>query len=147
MPRPEIDALAYKPQKRILRLVECKSYLDSRGIQWTAFSNPDSSAGNRFKLLHDADLLSAVTKQIMHQLSADGLLAMGKHDVRLGLAAGKIDAFDQARISEHFKERGWDFIGPTELLTALSEFTKRGYENDVATIVVKLLKQNFPKQQ
>ena len=147
MPRPEIDVLAYNPQKRLIRLVECKSYIDSLGVQWKAFDDPDSPTGKRFKIFHDAALLSAVTEQIKRQLSDDGLLAPGKHEVRLGLVAGKVYGADEERISAHFKEKGWDFIGPNELVLDLREFAKRGYENDVATIIVKLLERNLPKQQ
>ncbi|TWT89758.1 hypothetical protein Mal64_01370 [Pseudobythopirellula maris] len=41
-PRWELDVVAYRPGDNVLRVVECKSYLDSSGVRLTAF-DPTSS--------------------------------------------------------------------------------------------------------
>lgn len=50
-PRWEIDVVAYSARENILRLVECKSYLDSPGVKAACFDGTDIKGGKRFKLL------------------------------------------------------------------------------------------------
>ena len=145
MPRPEIDVLAYKPSERRVLLIECKSYLDSLGVQWKAFSQPDSLTGNRFKLFHNVRLLDAVKHQTLKQLADDGMIGSKVPSVQLCLVAGKIYGKDASLIRTHFEERKWMFVGPAELVSDLRRFATRGYENEVATIAVKLLERNLPE--
>ena len=145
MPRPEIDILAYKPSEGNLLLIECKSYLDSLGVQARAFLEPDAFKVNRFKLFHDEALLAAVKRQVLNQLAADGMLGTGTPEICLCLVAGKVYGNDEEKIRNFFNSKGWMFIGPAELVADLRKFAKRGYENDVATIAVKLLERNLPQ--
>lgn len=145
MPRPEIDILAYKPSEKKLLLIECKSYLDSLGVQYAAFSTPDSVTATRFKIFHNARLLDEVKKQVIRQLTEEGMLTASVPDIQLCLVAGKIYGSDETPIKAHFRQRGWMFVSPSELVADLRRFADRGYENDVAMIVVKLLERNLPK--
>ena len=58
------------------------------------------------------------------------------------MVAGNIYGQDEEMLKKHFKERGWMFVGPSELMRDLRLLADRGYENDVATIMVKLLERN-----
>lgn len=144
MPRPEIDVLAYNPSKKRLLLIECKSYLDNPGVGIGAFNNPHSKEGRRFKLFNNPPLFVAVKRQILKQLGADGMIDDKKQAVQLCLVAGKIRVRDKEKIKTHFKNRKWKFVEPAELVSDLRNFATRGYENDVATIAVKLLERNLP---
>lgn len=144
MPRPEIDIVAYKPAENKLLLIECKSYLDSVGVQYAAFSTPDSVTANRFKLFHNEPLLCAVKEQIVRQMTECGMLASPTPCIQLCLVAGKIYGNDEAPLKAHFQQQGWIFVSPSELVADLRCFANRGYENDVAMIVVKLLERNLP---
>ena len=142
MPRPEIDVVAYKPSEKRVLLVECKSYLDSLGVQWKAFLNPESPTGKCYKLFNNKKLFHAVAKQIISQLKDDGMITSPDIQVTLCLVAGNIYGADETQIRKYFKDHKWMFIPPSELVNDLRRFENRGYENDVTTIVVKLLERN-----
>jgi hypothetical protein len=142
MPRPEIDVLAYKPATNHILLVECKSLLDSPGVRWKAFDQPGCRHADRFKLFHDKALFNAVKKQLLKQLTDEGMIFGKSPTLQLGLVAGKINGKDQPRLCKLFGQREWLFVGPSELATWLSRFADRGYDNDVATIVVKIIERN-----
>lgn len=44
-PRWEIDVVGYKAGENLLRVVECKSYLDSMGVRASAFDGTQDRAG------------------------------------------------------------------------------------------------------
>jgi hypothetical protein len=41
LPRPELDLVAYRPSDNVLALIECKSFLDSNGVNIKAFDGTD----------------------------------------------------------------------------------------------------------
>lgn len=51
LPRPELDLVAYKGQGNVVRVVECKSYLDSVGVSMSAFDGSNAKLAERFKFL------------------------------------------------------------------------------------------------
>jgi hypothetical protein len=42
MPRPELDIVAYRGRDNFLYVVECKSYLNSRGVTFAGLSGADA---------------------------------------------------------------------------------------------------------
>ena len=58
-PHWELDIVGYSDRDNMLRVVECKSYLDSRGLALRAFDGSDAKFAERFKLFSD-DTLRAV---------------------------------------------------------------------------------------
>jgi hypothetical protein len=146
MPRPEIDVLAYRPAKQELLMIECKSYLDSPGVQYAAFATPDSVTASRYKLFNNPPLFEAVKTQVIKQLAGDCLLIGPTPRVQLCLVAGKIYGTDESQLKRHFEERGWMFVPPSAVVADLRLFADRGYENDIVTVTVKLLERNLPKQ-
>jgi|SRR6266540_1575427 len=61
-PRWELDIVAYNGRDNLLRVVECKSYLDSLGVQAKGFdAASDNSA--RYKLFNDPMLRDVVFEQ------------------------------------------------------------------------------------
>src|SRR6267142_5488022 len=91
-PRWELDLVAYRGATNELWIVECKSYLDSRGVDIKAFDGASSFA-KRFKLFNETKLLRVISNSLTKQLVKTGACAKGP-SVRLVLAAGRISNAD-----------------------------------------------------
>ena len=140
-PRWEIDMIAYKGESNELRLVECKSYLDSPGVRYGAFDRSDSRRAERYKLFNDSVLLRTVTRRVVRQLEATGSCRPSPMVV-LCLAAGKIrNDEDHDRLRKHFKKHHWLLLDQDWILERLRAVAHSGYRNEVATVVVKLLER------
>lgn len=135
-PRWEIDVVAYRAADNELLVVECKSYLDSRGVQWTELQ--DGYSNTRYKLFKEPVLRDVVFGRLAAQMVESGRCAPGV-SVTLGMAAGKIKAGDQEDMERHFAERGWRFYGPDWLRERLEEMSAGGYTNQISSVVAKLL--------
>jgi hypothetical protein len=142
MPRPEVDVVAFKPGPNELLIVECKSYLDSNGVRIESFIGEDSVHKDRLKLFNLENLRKLITEKLVAQLREEGLLLQNNPTIRYGLVAGKIKAGDEAQLREIFNNNGWLLITPGELALGLREFADRGYEDDIVTMVVKILERN-----
>lgn len=59
-PRWELDIVAYSGRDNMLRVVECKSYLDSRGVALKAFDGTDAKSAERYKLFSNDNLRTVV---------------------------------------------------------------------------------------
>lgn len=138
-PRWEVDLVAYKGSRNEVRVVECKSYLDSRGVVAAGFLGDDETHLSRYKLFNDDVLRETVLNRLVVQLAELGLCAANP-TVRLCLAAGKIATDnDRSKLQEHFREKGWVLYDDEWLVGRLKQVSSSGYENEVAAIVAKLL--------
>lgn len=142
MPRPEIDVIAWKPSTNELLIIECKSYLDSTGVRVEHLHGNDDVENDKFKLFNRAALRMTIVAALVRQLRAEGLIIGDDPSVQFILIAGKIYSDQEARVRARCEEAGWRLIPPSELATGVRRFAKRGYENDVITIVTKLLERN-----
>jgi hypothetical protein len=87
-PRWELDIVGYSGRHNELLVVECKSYLDSFGVQFRAFDGTDEKLTNRFKLFNDETLRDVVLKRLRLQLFEAGLI--NEHpSIKLVLVSGK----------------------------------------------------------
>lgn len=141
MPRPELDIVCWKPASGELLIVECKSYLDSTGVRAEHFHGQEVK-DDAYKLLNRPALRDLVVRALIRQLRREGLLIGDDPTVRLVLVAGKIYSDHEVRIREIFVQNGWTLVTPRELAAGVRKFAERGYENDVITIVTKLLERN-----
>jgi hypothetical protein len=132
-----LDVVAYRGRDNDLRVVECKSFLDSPGVECTAFNGTNPAAAKRYKLFCDATLRRVVLGRLKQQLVAAGFCAQDP-TVRLCLAAGKIRG-DETWLRSHFEANGWLLVGPDSIRSELRALRDAGYENSVAAIVTKLL--------
>ena len=139
-PRWQLDIVAYSGRDNDLRVVECKSFLDSPGVECKAFKRGNASAANRYKLFCDAKLRRVVFRRLERQLVKDGFCPK-KPTIRLCLAAGKIRG-DEAWLRAHFDRRGWVLIGPRVIREELERLRDASYENSVAAVVTKMLLRN-----
>lgn len=139
-PRWELDIVAYRGATREVRVVECKSFLDSSGVDPRVFLGQAKYLETRYKLFTDANLREVILPTLKAQLVQEGFC---EPDVRvqLCLAAGKVQSGGggELGLQQHFNERGWLLLGPSELRAELKKFGKMGYENSVAAIVTKIL--------
>jgi len=142
MPRLEVDVLAFKPGRNELLIMECKSYLDSAGVRIESFVGEDSVHKNTMKLFNRDSLRGLLTSKLLAQLRDKGLLLPNDPTIRYGLVAGRIKAGDEPQLREIFNAKGWLLITPSELAQGLRQFADRGYEDDIATMVVKILERN-----
>lgn len=142
MPRPEIDIVAYKPTANELLVIECKSYLDSHGVRIENLKGDNSKHINRLKLLTNDELRRTVTRKLLCQLQAEGLISESNPSVRYGLVAGKIKKGHHDQIHEFFSNNRWLLVTPLQLADGLRKFASRGYEDDMVTMVVKMLERN-----
>jgi hypothetical protein len=136
-PRWELDVVAYSGRDNELRVVECKSFLDSLGVQCAAFDGSNDAAAKRYKLFCDSTLRRVVLGRLKQQLVAAGFCAKDP-TVQLCLAAGKIKG-DEEWLRAHFEKQGWILLGPDAISQELRALRNVGYENSVAAVVAKLL--------
>jgi hypothetical protein len=141
-PRWELDVVAYKGATNELRVVECKSYLDSQGVDCAAFDGSNARARERYKLFCDATLREVVLQRLKRQLHSSGFCANNPSLV-LCLAAGRIKG-SESWLRQHFAANGWLLWGPSEIRDHLASLRDAGYENSVAAVVSKLLLRELP---
>jgi hypothetical protein len=138
-PRWEIDVVGYSGKRNELLIVECKSYLDSLGVQYRAFDGTDLKIASRFKLFNDTSLRDVVTGRLRQQLVERGLIRQDPV-IKLALACGKIvREKDRLLLKEHFERNGWLLWDEAWLKENLERMSKGGYENSSVAVVAKLL--------
>src|SRR5438270_1090573 len=100
-PRWEIDLVAYKGSTNELLAVECKSYMDSRGV---IFRGNTFDIPKRYKLFTDATLRNVVLNRLAIELQESGACAPNP-TTRLCLATGKTATVcDLPGMQRHFCE-------------------------------------------
>lgn len=142
MPRPEVDLVAFKPSKRELLLIECKSYLDSLGVQYKDVLGIGKGS-KRYKLFTNTNFRRIVTNQILKDYKKAGLL-LGKVKVNYGLATGKIKPGDENKINFYFKKHSWILYTPREISEMLNSLVNKGYEDNPVVLAAKLILRKTP---
>jgi hypothetical protein len=138
-PRWEIDLVAYSAVANELRLIECKSYLDSPGVRARDFNNEERFAAKRYKLFNEPTLRRIVINRAVRQLTKAGLCLPSPKTV-LCLAAGNIRSeADELQIRTLFDQEGWTLYSRSWITKRLRTVAEDGYENSIGSIVAKLL--------
>lgn len=120
-------------------VVECKSYLDSRGVVAESFTDPSSPTSKRFKLFNEDTLRETVFRRLKKQLTELGACQRNPK-VQLCLAAGHIATNqDRVLIKKHFNRKRWLLWDEDWLEKELTALSGAGYDNDVAAVVAKIL--------
>jgi hypothetical protein len=136
-PRWELDTVAYNGRDNLLRVVECKSYLDSLGVQAKGFDAKSDNA-SRYKLFNNASLRDTVFRRLQLQFDEQGFCAPNP-SVKLCLACGKIDERSREAIGQIFVGQGWELWDESWLRERLGRMAAKGYENQISSVVSKLL--------
>jgi hypothetical protein len=135
-PRWEMDIVAYKGATNELLAVECKSFLNSRGV---VFRDGKFAAPKRHKLFTEPASWKKVSEQMVRQLEGTGACPPGC-TARLALAAGKFaKRTDVEELRAHFESNQWKLFDPDWIREKLKAIVRTPYENDVVHMVAKLL--------
>lgn len=138
-PRWELDLIAYKAKPNELLVVECKSFLDSPGVRLRGLDGTHPKEALRYKLFNDCVLRETVLNRLVDQLVSAGSCAESPK-LTLCLAAGKVATpADRDGISRLFRGNGWRLFDDSWLRERLVSVSGGSYENEVASVVAKLL--------
>jgi hypothetical protein len=135
-PRWELDVVAYKASINELWALECKSFLDSTGVQLAELQDGHSS--KLYKLFREPVLRETVLTRLALQFVEEGRCRPDPV-VKLGMVAGKVKRGQDEMILRHFAERKWEFFGPQWMHDRLERAAQDGYDNKVSSVVAKLL--------
>jgi len=138
-PRWEIDIVAYRPKDNVVLAVECKSFLNSPGVDYKSFSGQTVRGLRRYKLFTNGTLRKTVFSRLEKQLRQDGRLRPSAR-VKLCLAAGHIRKGSEADIQEHCRKNGWLLFGQAWFREQFGKLADADYENDIAIVAAKLAK-------
>jgi hypothetical protein len=137
-PRWELDIVAYSGRDTLLKVIECKSYLDSRGVALRAFDGSDDKFAERFKLFSDDTLRNVVFERLRLQFAESGACRPNA-EVKLCLACGRIASdTDRTGLHKHSAEKGWELWDELWLRERFKRMSDQGYENQVSAVVAKL---------
>lgn len=138
-PRWEIDIVGYSGRDNVLRIVECKSYLDSRGVVLRALDGSDVKSAQRYKLFSDKNLREVVFNRLRIQLANCGACAPDA-SIKLSLACGRIATqADRDGLHKHFAAKEWELWDEKWLSDRLKKMSESSYENQVSAVVSKLI--------
>jgi hypothetical protein len=138
-PRWELDLVAYRASTNDVLMIECKSYLDSSGVRIGALNGDEGGFAKRFKLFNDAALLRVVRRRLVLQL-VDGGFCRRRPKVTLCLAAARIvNEVHRAALKRLFRRKRWLLLDDGWLKGSLMMVAAGGYQNDIASVVAKLL--------
>jgi hypothetical protein len=137
-PRWELDIVAYGGRENVLRVVECKSYIDSVGVRSLGFEGGTETHQSRYKLFNNKKLRQTIFGRLTAQLAECGA-CRPEATVKLCLAAGKVRRPDREWLHEHFRIQGWELWDEPWLREQLRVMSQQGYENQVSAVVAKLL--------
>jgi len=138
-PRWELDIVAYNARDNILNVVECKSYLDSPGVQTAGFV-AGTKAATRFKLFNDARLRETIFSRLAADFESSSLCRPAP-TVKLCLACGNIQKRSRPEIERRFEEEGWILWDERWLREKLKKLGQKEspYENQIASVVAKII--------
>jgi len=145
-PRWELDIVAYSGRDNLIYVVECKSYLNSRGVTFAGLGGADAATAGRYKLFsnENATLREVVFNRLKTQLTESPSRACFPNpDVRLCLGCGHIASKgDRIKLRDHFKAQNWELWDEDWLREHLEDMGNSKYENQVSHVVAKLLRKN-----
>jgi hypothetical protein len=141
IPRPELDILAYKRKTEELLVLEAKSFLDSLGVSLDSLIESHEKPKGQYKLFTCQKYQDVVLERLRSELIFCGLISK-RTKIRLGLAAGKVHRRETKQLREYMDLKGWYFLSPEDIQEQVTQFSKRGYENNPAIITAKILLRN-----
>ncbi len=144
----ELDIVAYSGRDNLLRVVECKSFLDSHGVRSTGFDGSNPEHAKIYKLFNDRALRKVVFKRLCRQLHEVGACRPNPK-IEFCLACAKVRERGRVQLHAHFQKEGWKLWDEPWLREKLQQMSMRGYENQVSAVVAKLLlrgKSNEPSR-
>jgi hypothetical protein len=136
-PRWELDIVGYRGRDNHILVLECKSYLWSKGVQAGTFAGKNQDDETRYKMFFDRKLRKVVLGRLVKQLVHQGFCAPNPR-VSFGLAAGKVHG-DETWLRKYFRKQRWELWTPSRIRDELTSLRDSKYENSVAAVVAKLI--------
>jgi hypothetical protein len=137
-PAWELDVVGYRGATNTLIVIECKSFLDSTGVTFDELQPADGTSKGRYKLFCEPNLRKIILGRLAHQCADAGLCQPGVNPI-LGMAVGKFKKGHAERIRSLFTTQGWTLFDPDWLREKLKRLSTRSYQNQVSSVVAKLL--------
>lgn len=137
-PRWEIDLVAYDQKENVIWMVECKSYLDSGGVNISAFNGKNPKFASRFKLFTEDGLFPVIKNRLCAMLLEKGACRRDP-TVRLLLVAGNIAESSRAELKQHFLKNQWELWDEEEIRKRLIKLADDSYDDTVVSVVSKIL--------
>lgn len=134
-PRWEIDLLAYDAAENTVLAVECKSYLDSPGVDLADLRG--GRYATRYKLFTEPKLRRVVFGRLAADLHREGLCP-SPPTIQLALAAGRLRS-DAEELQAYFEAKGWWLFDPQWIRDQLRDAINAGYTDSVAVMTAKIL--------
>lgn len=141
IPRPEIDLLAYKPERNVIYAIEAKSFLDSPGVKISELSETHEIPEGRYKLFTCKNYRTIVFNRLKHDLIENGM-GNASTQIILGLAAGNVYQSKTSELRNLFQHEGWLFWSPEDIRLKVISLAEKGYENEPSIITAKILMRN-----
>lgn len=138
IPRPEIDIIAYKPERNEILAVEVKSFIDSSGVRLSCLQEEHEIPEGKYKLFTCKKYREIVFNQLNLDLIKSGLI-VEPMKIKLGLAAGNTYRNSEDEIRNFLSDRDIFFWGPSDIKKRIRRLADKGYENDPIVMVAKLL--------
>ena len=139
--------VAYKGKGNHVLAIECKSYLDSVGVQYAGVSGENKEDAKRYKLFNDALLRKVVLQRLGKQLVEIGACPR-MPTITLCLAVGKVKSEkDRENLKRLFERKGWDLLDDEWIRGKLTSVADGGYEDNVASVAAKILLRQGKKIQ
>lgn len=135
-PRWEIDVVTYKPAINTIEIIECKSYLDSSGVN-SDFITGIGQQSDKFKLFSDPILRNIVFNRLAIQF-LENEMCMPDPKIILSLACGKIQPNARQAIVDHFRINQWNLYDDKWLKNELISLSSDKYENNILTVAAKI---------
>jgi len=144
IPRPEIDLLAYKPERNIIFAIEAKSYFDSPGVRVSDLSASHEIPEGGYKLFTCTNYRNIVFSRLKQDIIENGM-GNDSTEIVLGLAAGNVYQAKSSEILRLFQAKGWLFWSPEDIRKKVISLAEKGYENEPSIITAKILLRNHGK--
>lgn len=136
MPRPEVDIIAYQAAENRVLWVECKSYLNSKGVQFGAVTDPGHA--HAIKIFVDPEFRAIVSYRLQTQL-VERRLVRPNPTIDYWLVAGRVAPQSVTPIEDHFAQNGWTLRQRPWIVDRLGGIAAGEYEDDVVAMAAKLL--------
>ncbi len=136
MPRPELDVVAYKASTNEVLVVECKSFIDLRGL---IFTNDSFGKPNLYILFLDGNRRKVVFKALARQMVNAGLCRPNPKIVLCLAAAHIADKTDRKGLIRFLDRIKAKLFDEAWVRNRLEQLSSTAYENETVHMVVKLL--------
>jgi hypothetical protein len=138
MPRIEIDLVAFDVISNILIVIEAKSFLNSRGVDYNALCGDNSNSRNRYRLFNDTTYRQILKNRLKKEFISKKLINKNTK-IKFALAAGKVQSRSESKVESYLKKNGFLYFTPEKIKEGIRNFSLKGWENNLIVMTTKLV--------